>query len=482
MKRTFISNLVLMLFLNVVIKPVAIFGIDANVQNRVGTEDYGLYFSLLNLSYLLVIVMDLGINNYTTTQIARYPKSVSKYLSKVFSFRLILFLFYASLTLALGVGFGYKGEQLLLLLVLIFNQLLVTLISYFRSHFSGLHFFKIDAVFSILDRLLLIAICGALLLYTSEQSPFQLEWFVWSQTAAYGITFLAAFATLIQKIGMPKFRLQWMFSLAILKKSYPYALLVVLMTLYTRMDAVLLERWHPDGAFQAGIYAQGYRLLDAVFMFGMIFAGLLLPIFSRLLKTNPSGINEIMQTSRNVLVGGALLLASIVTFNAEYLLSLIYTNDTQLSSPTFVWLMWSFVAMAFSLLYGTLLTAKGDLRYLNQLALIGIVLNLVFNALLIPIYGATGSAFATFITQVFTALFQTIHCHRKLPILFSLSDFFRLVLFIFLLLLIGWLLKGTNTTLYIQLTVGVLLLFVLKLVHHKDILSVLSSKEEELLD
>ena len=65
MKRTFISNLVLMLILNVVIKPVAIFGIDANVQNRVGTEDYGLYFSLLNLSYLLVIVMDLGINNYT---------------------------------------------------------------------------------------------------------------------------------------------------------------------------------------------------------------------------------------------------------------------------------------------------------------------------------------------------------------------------------------------------------------------------------
>jgi O-antigen/teichoic acid export membrane protein len=345
-----------------------------------------------------------------------------------------------------------------------------------------LHFFKIDAVFSILDRLLLIAICGALLLYSSEQSPFQLEWFVWSQTAAYGCTFLAAFAILIQKIGMPKFRLQWMFSLAILKKSYPYALLVVLMTLYTRMDAVLLERWHPNGAFQAGIYAQGYRLLDAVFMFGMIFAGLLLPIFSRLLKTNPSGINEIMQTSRNVLVGGALLLASIATFNAEYLLSLIYTNDTQLSSPTFVWLMWSFVAMAFSLLYGTLLTAKGNLRYLNQLALIGIALNLVFNALLIPIYGATGSAFATFSTQAFTALFQTIHCHRKLPISFSISDFFRLVLFIFLLLLIGWLLKGTTTTLYIQLIVGVLLLFVLKLVHHKDLLSVLSSKEEEMLN
>lgn len=463
--------------LNLIIKPISIFGIDAAVQNRVGTSDYGLYFSLLNLSYLLVIVMDLGINNYTTTQIARYPKSVSKYVSKIFSFRLILFLFYAILTLALGVAFGYRENQLLLLFVLIFNQLLITLIAYFRSHFSGLHYFKIDAVFSVLDRLLLIAICGSLLFYSSVDRPFQLEWFIWSQTVAYAITFISAFIVFVSIIGLPKFRFQWLFSFAIVKKSYPYALLVILMTFYTRMDAVLLERLHPDGAFQAGIYAQGYRLLDAVFMFGMIFAGLLLPIFSRLLKTNPNGIQEIMQTSRNVLISGALLLAAIVTFNAEYLLNVIYTNDTHLSAPTLIWLMWSFVAMAFTLLYGTLLTAKGELRYLNQLAVIGIVLNLVLNALLIPIYGATGSAFATFITQGFTALFQTVYCHRHLPISFAIQDIARLLLFVAVIVIIGWLFEQVTFVLVVQLGTGVALLFALKLIHFKDLLSIVSSKE-----
>ena len=46
------------------------------------------------------------------------------------------------------------------------------------------------------------------------------------------------------------------------------------MILYSRTDSVILERLHPDGKTETGIYAQGFRLLDALYMFGMIFVGL----------------------------------------------------------------------------------------------------------------------------------------------------------------------------------------------------------------
>ena len=59
MQKKFISNLILLALLNLVIKPVAIFGIDVTVQNRVGSEDYGLYFSLLNFTYLFNILLTL---------------------------------------------------------------------------------------------------------------------------------------------------------------------------------------------------------------------------------------------------------------------------------------------------------------------------------------------------------------------------------------------------------------------------------------
>ena len=58
MQRQFFSNLILTLFLNLLIKPIAIFAIDATVQNRVGQEEYGLYFTLLNLTVIFNIFLD----------------------------------------------------------------------------------------------------------------------------------------------------------------------------------------------------------------------------------------------------------------------------------------------------------------------------------------------------------------------------------------------------------------------------------------
>ncbi len=479
MKRTFLSNLVLMLILNLLIKPIAIFGIDANVQNQVGTSAYGVYFSLLNLSFLFSIVMDMGINNFTTTQIARYPHVISRYISRLLSFRFILFFLYALITLTVGVAVGYSGLELNLLLLLIFNQLMVTLIAYFRSHFSGLHLFRIDAVFSIMDRLLVILICGSLLYTSSDENPFQLIWFIWSQTTAYTLTCVLAFFVLIRQIGRPRFRFHWVFSLAVFKKSYPYALLVLLMTCYTRVDSVMLERLHPNGAFEAGVYAQGYRLLDAVFMFGMIFAGLLLPIFSRLLQHNRSGIQEVMVSSRNILLGGSLVLACIATYNADIILGWVYTQDVDLASGSFIWLMWSFVGMSFSLIYGTLLTAKGDLRFLNQIAVVGIVLNVALNGLLIPKYGASGSAFATFVTQVFTAGMQAFHCHRHLPITFSYTDIGKFITLSTSVLIPAWFINPSGYLVIAQVVVGLIVFFVLRMISLRDLFTFVQVKTSE---
>ena len=70
MKKKFLSNLVLIIFLNLIIKPFYILGIDAEIINRVGEFEYGVYFSIINLTFLLNIFLDLGINNYKVENIA----------------------------------------------------------------------------------------------------------------------------------------------------------------------------------------------------------------------------------------------------------------------------------------------------------------------------------------------------------------------------------------------------------------------------
>ena len=56
MQRKFLTNLGLLLFLNLLIKPFWIFGIDRTVQNTVGVEEYGFYFVVFNFSFLFNII------------------------------------------------------------------------------------------------------------------------------------------------------------------------------------------------------------------------------------------------------------------------------------------------------------------------------------------------------------------------------------------------------------------------------------------
>ncbi len=78
MKKHFITNLALLILLNLLIKPFWFFGIEVGVQNRVGEEMYGFYFSLFNFAFILNILLDLGINNFNNNwKIRRKPEDFS---------------------------------------------------------------------------------------------------------------------------------------------------------------------------------------------------------------------------------------------------------------------------------------------------------------------------------------------------------------------------------------------------------------------
>ena len=465
MPSSFLSNLLLMIFLNLLIKPLAIFGIDASVQNQVGFANYGTYFSLLNLTLILNILMDLGINNYTTKQIAQNPEIAKRYFGKVVSFRLILFVLYFLILFIIGFIIGYSVNQIYLLFLLGINQFFIIMIAYCRSHFAGFHFFKIDALISVMDRFLLILLAGFVLLFPQHTFTMTVEFFIWIQLICYAFTLLLALILLRKHLEKPFFSWDIKFSISLVKKSYPYALLIILMIIYTRIDGVMIERM--NGPYQAGIYAQGFRLLDALYMFGMIFAGLLYPMFSRNLKKSKESINELLRSSGNLLMGGAIVLVFVSIYNGSFLLSLIY-NEYQAAVASFNWLMLSFLAICMNFIFGTLLTANGNLKVLNFTSLLGIIVNVILNLYLIPTRGAEGAAFATFITQSFTALIQFIYCLN----LFSIKVNIRLVLNYVILLISLFAFShyffDTNYFLLKQLSFGVTLLLLLSFLRIKD--------------
>ena len=81
---------------------------------------------------------------------------------------------------------------------------------------------------------------------------------VFAQTVVFNYSVILCFI-LIKKTKTFSINLRFTFCISYSKKVFPI-LLILLMTIYYRIDSVMLERILDDQSVRAGIYAQAYRL------------------------------------------------------------------------------------------------------------------------------------------------------------------------------------------------------------------------------
>ena len=330
---------------------------------------------------------------------------LSKYFSNIVGLKFMLAIVYAIVSFTIAFSIGYETRQMHILGILVFNQFLSSFILYLRSNISGMHLFKTDSFISILDRLMMILIVGILIWGDVTNSPMRIEWFVLSQTVSYGVTAVIAFFIVLNKASFFKPKINIKFFLVFLKESYPYALLILLMAFYNKIDSIMLERMLPDGRAQAGIYAQAFRMLDAFSMIAYLFAVLLLPMFARMIKQKES-VEELVKLSALILIIPASVLAGACHIYNYELMDIMYLEHAESSAPILSFLITGFVGICATYIFGTLLTANGSLKELNIMAAIGMVLNIILNLILIPRMFAQGSAIASMVTQLVTAFVQ----------------------------------------------------------------------------
>lgn len=416
MKREFLLNILLLVFINLLIKPIFIFGIDLGVQNRVG-EHYGTYFALLNLAYLFQILNDFGIQSFNNRHISQHPQLLPKYFPNLLAIKWLLATLYVTLTMIVAAFvLGYGAEALPLLFILLVNQVLVQLIMFLRSNISGLGYYRLDSLLSSLDKLLMVLTCGVLI--WTDWVPFSLLNFALAQTFALFATVVVVFVLLRQRADFkvkPSWAANWRAGrpaiYSMFRQSLPYALVVLLMFAYTRLDAVLLERM--AGPAHADVYASAFRLLDACNMFGYLFASLLLPMFARLLKQKES-IRPLTSMSFKLIWAGSVTLTAAIFFARQELLQLMMPERAnEYRFAVLGMLIWAFVPISTTHIFSTLLTARERMMQMNRFFVVGVVLDLALNIALIPHWQALGSAFAAVATQVFIAGAMVWLCVRE---------------------------------------------------------------------
>lgn len=464
--------------INVLIKPMYIFLIEAKIQNVVGTEVYGAYFSYFNFVFLFQFLNDPGLQNWNAQFVPKNKEIISAHITQLIYAKIILAFIFIGITLCFAYLFGFDDIDLLVLLST--NLILSSIFMLFRTVMAGMGFYRTDSWLSALDKVLMILILGYVL-YISADGLIDIHKFAFLQCIAYLIACIVIFLLVLVKIKISVDAFSLAHFIKIIKQCLPYILTLLFMTAYNKLDGVMLAKMLDDNHFQAGVYASAYRLYDAANMTGYLFAALLLPMYASHIF-DPKILKDLLNAGVKYVSLMSFLLVCTIFYYGEPIMQIIYDAYVTDFYVTLKWLILSYMMVAIAYIYGSLLVASGKIGRLNIVFGIGLIINIVLNLIFIPLYQAAGAAMATFITQISVLAGQIYLTNKELNLFTDRKIFTKLIQFAFPCNVVFYVLKSVIIwdwifNLGLSILICLLLSFILKIIDFKDGMTLVESRK-----
>ncbi len=355
----FVRDFFRIIFANLLVKPAWILT-ENGVQNVIGHESYGRYAALFSLTFILATMLDPGLTQYATREIAADNPGRQKIFGTILGIKLLLALVFPGVVWVGMVLWGYENWSMGLTLAGL--QICLALLAFFRGAMQGLHLFTADAFFSIADKALLFPL---LFLFWSGMTAERFA--VMNLSVAIGCV-AAASALLSRRIrfSLPHRRLIF----DVLWQSRHFALMVLLYNMLDRLNLVLVER--RLGSDVAGLFAGAHRWFGAFTMYLWTVLPILYAKFAKTQDHNLIGKGLPFVAIPLIWVGGFCI------FHGEKLLFLFTKSTSEevtIMTKTLSILGATLILAGIHNIFSTFLTATGKEKSVNILIIAAITVN-----------------------------------------------------------------------------------------------------------
>ncbi|MEK7565741.1 MAG: flippase [Patescibacteria group bacterium] len=218
-----------------------------------------------------------------------------------------------------------------------------------------------------------------------------------------GHFFSAALAILLGWRLLPlKLSLWTKYSRHLLVESVPMGAILVLFTVYNRLDIIIISLI--KGPEAVGLYGAAYRIYEVLIVIAAYFANSIFPLISNYAVTNREKLREIFRKSYVVLFLLGVTVALINFIFAPLGIAIIAGPKFAASVLPLQILSLALVVSYFNHLNGYTLIALGKQWTSFYIAIFALVINLILNIIFIPIFSYPAAAFITFITESIVVL------------------------------------------------------------------------------
>jgi len=388
-----ISNLSWLLLTRILRIFLSIF-ISIWVARYLGPTEYGLFNYVLAIVALISIFSSLGLEQIFVKKLLEKKEDENALLGSAFLLKLIGSFILIALALIIALLKDESGVFILLVtfisLSYIFKAFEVIQF-WFEAHLLSKKSSKIDLyamLLSSLFKILLIVFDAGI---------------VWFGVAVLFEALVLSMGLIIIYMREQNFLL-WRTSYPVMKNllinAWPLILAGALFTIYTKVDQVMLGDMIDNttvGIYVAAVtLSQGWLFLPSII--GKAF-------YPQMLNSKNESREKYLETTQhllNMIAFIGILAAIIITLFSSYIILFTFGESYSLSAPILALHVWGGVFTAMSAISYRYFIAENLQKTSFYRGVVGLIVNIVFNLMLIPIYGGIGAAIATVISLAFS--------------------------------------------------------------------------------
>lgn len=363
-----------------------------------GPESFGILSFSLSILSLFLFINQLGLQEIIVREISHNQKEIQSYIStailiRLFSSCLLIFLI---IIISWAYTFDTENGKIAAILIIVASSSLIftsfdslQCIHYVESSFNKIAKAKF-ASFIIASslKILLVVTSSPLILFTI---PVVIEACVLVYLLKYPRYF--RLRNILRSVDIVR-------AIFLFKQGIPIGLSLFVINLQLRLDQLMLERFL--GFREVGLYAVAVRLTELWYMVPTLAVSVLLPYFVKLSKNDTDSYMRSLFNFFGLAFWAGILYISIWLFFGEFILTILFGDKFIEVYHIVAILVWCVVFAS----QGTVCTiwqiVEHKQKYRLYIQLYALLINIILNFILIPMFGVNGAAFATLLTLFFT--------------------------------------------------------------------------------
>ncbi|MDD2505596.1 MAG: flippase [Bacilli bacterium] len=201
-----------------------------------------------------------------------------------------------------------------------------------------------------------------------------------------------------------KWKIDFKYAKAILSKCWYIAISGLMVTIYMRIDQVMLGSMMDD-KIQNGLYSAAVRIAEMWYFIPLAIITSFKPAIMNSKKVNENEYVRILQRLYDLTVIIGVVCGVVITIFAPLAIDILYGAEFSGAAKILSVSVWAGLFATLGSARSVWLVTEGLQKYSITYTLVGCILNIGLNIFLIPNYGAFGAAIATLVTQAFINIF-----------------------------------------------------------------------------